>query len=151
MADPVQHIISSVFSEGVEQADGRRYVTEVHEADDGQSYTYEYLSDGLLDHNLILTERAKVINNKLEARAAAKAAVIGTSVPLTRYEFLGRFTSAERVAIRDIAKTDPIVEDFMEMMKLSGNVSLILARPGLDYLVSIGKLTPSRAAEIGAE
>lgn len=143
-------IIDSTFSEGTPQADGRVYVTEWHTTDDGQVYTYEYLNS-TLDPQLVLEERAKAINAIRAAREAARLAVVGTSVPLTRYEFLGRFTPQERVDIREAAKTDPKIEDFMEMMKLSGNVSLVLARPGLNYLAYKQVITQVRADEIGAE
>lgn len=143
--------IISTYTIGESQADGRRYVKETHTADDGQVVEYEWLSDGSLDPQLVMQERAIIVASVLGAREAARLAVVGTSVPLTRYQFLARFTPAERVAARELAKTDPIVEDFMEMMKLSGNVSLPLARPGLAYLVGQGRLTAERAAAIGAE
>lgn len=143
-------IVDSTFTEGVAQADGRVYVTEKHTAEDGQVYTYEYLA-AELNSQFVMEERAKAINAILAQREAARLAVVGTTVPLTRYEFLGRFTAGERVAIRELARTDAIVEDFMEMMKLSGNVSLVLARPGLNYLVIKGALTQARADEIGAD
>jgi cell division inhibitor SulA len=143
--------LTSTFTEGPPQADGRWFVSETHSLPDGQAYTYEWLSDGSLNPQLVMEERAVVIAATLAAREAARAAVVGTSVPLTRFEFLDRFTTAERVGIREAAKTNPVVEDFMEMMKLSGNVSLVLARPGLQYLAAIGKLTAPRAAAIGAE
>lgn len=144
---------NSTVQLGVPQADGRCPVTELHEADDGQVYSFEYLSDGTLDPDFVMQQRAIVINTTLAAREAARVAVAGTSVPLTRYEFLSRFTPNERVAIREIAKTDHIVEDFMEMMKLSGNVLLPLTRPALAYLAYNfpSVLTTQRASEIGAE
>lgn len=144
------YITSSTFSEGAVQSDGRRFVTEEHVTAD-QTYVYEYLCDDALDPAIVLEERAKTVNAILHARELARQAVAGTSVPLTRFEFLSRFTPTERVAIRDLAKTDAIVEDFMEMMKLSGNVSLVLARPGLNYIASKGRLTTARATEIGGE
>lgn len=143
-------IVTSNFTVGPPQADGRTYVTETHTDAEGMTYIYEYLND-TLNPQMVLEERVLILNATFASREAARLAVIGTSVPLTRFQFLERFTTIERVGIRAAAKTDQIVEDFMEMMKLSGNVSLALARPGLQYLVSIGKLTPTRASEIGAE
>lgn len=143
-------IVTSSFVMGPTQADGRSYVKEMHVDDEGMSYEYEYLNGGL-DPQMVLEERAAAVSRILADRESARLAVAGTSVPLTRFQFLDRFTSAERVSIRDAAKTNPIVEDFMEMMKLSGNVSLALARPGLQYLASIDRLTQERANEIGAE
>lgn len=149
--DGLSPIIASSFVIGPPQADGRRNVVETHVANDGQSYTYEYLNDGSLDPQTVLSERAAVINATLSAREAARLAVAGTSVPLSRYEFLSRFTVPERLTIRATATTDGVVDDFMKMLELASNVSLVLARPGLDYLVSVGKLTPDRASVIGAD
>lgn len=143
--------ITSSFVLGPAQADGRRYVTESHILDDGRTLVYEYLSDGVIDPQLILEERSVVINNSLAARAAARAVVEETSVPLTQFEFLSRFTTAERIAIRDRAKTDPIVEDFLDLMQQADYVSLPVAMPGLNYLASVGVLTIQRVAAIEAE
>jgi hypothetical protein len=145
-------IISSAFTGDPPEVDGRVNIKETHVASDGQEYTYSYLCDlAHLDPVIVLEERAAEINRILAAREAARILVQGTSVPLTRFEFLNRFTADERVAIRQRATTDPIAEDFMEMMKLSGNVALVLARPGLAYFGSLGDLSPDRVAVIGAE
>jgi hypothetical protein len=68
----------------------------------------------------------------------------------TVYEFLKRFTSAERIAIRTLAKTDVNAEDFMHLLDQSGDV--IRSNPdvlaGLNYLVSTGKLAAGRPSEI---
>lgn len=144
-------IISSAFVTGPAQADGRFYVSETHVDESGMEYFYEWLSDGTQNAQMVLEERAAVISATLTQREDARLAVVGTSVPLTRFAFLDRFTTMERVGVREAAKTNPVIEDFMKMLELSGNISLALARPGLSYLVSVGKLTAARAAEIGAE
>jgi hypothetical protein len=145
-------IASSAFKADPPEVDGRFNVTETHVASDGQEFAYAYLCDPrVTDPQLVLEERAALIEPILAAREAARQLVLGTSVPLTRYEFLNRFTAPERVAIRQGALSDPFIEDYMEMMKLSGNVSLVLARPGLAYLASKGIITAERAAAIGAE
>lgn len=144
------YITSSTFTEGAVQEDGRRYIVETHTTED-QEYVYEYLCEAGLDPSAVLAERAKKVNEILHGRMLAKQAVLGTSVPITRYEFMCRLTPQERVAIRELSKVDPVVEDFMEMLKVSGNVSLVLVRPALSYIASKGKLTPERAQEIGAE
>lgn len=143
-------LTSRIVSIGEPQADGRRYVKELHTADDGRSLPYEYLADDTLDPSMVLEERAAVIKATLARRAAARAAVVGTEVPWTKFEYLERFTATERVAIRQRAKTDPIVEDFMELMNASGGIYPSLARPGLAYLANLGDITAERAAIIGA-
>lgn len=143
-------LTSRIVSIGEPQADGRRYVKELHTAEDGRSFPYEYLADDSLDLDMVLEERSVVIKATLARRSAARAAVVGTEVPWTKFEYLERFTSTERVAIRRRAKTDPIVEDFMELMNASGGIYPSLARPGLTYLTQLGDLTAERAAAIGA-
>ena len=65
----------------------------------------------------------------------------------TAYQFLNRFTYAERAAYRVAAKTDDIVADFMGLAQevLSDDPTTI---QGMDYLVSIGVLTQQRKNEI---
>ncbi len=142
---------SSFKLDSAPQSDGRVGVTEVHRALDGVVHTYNYLSDGSLDPQTVLQERATLLNSTLAARAAAKAYVLAnTEVMYTKHEFLDRFTAAERIAVRETAKTNPYVADFMEMLSASGGVYMSLARPGIAYLQSLGKLTTERAAIIGA-
>jgi len=143
--------ITSTFTVGEPQADGRCYVKELHVTEDGRKVEPEYLWDGVRDPQLVMEERAADIARQLEARAAARAAVVGTEVPWTKHEFLERFTPAERIAIRQRAKIDPHVEDFLELLNASGGVYPKKARPGLEYLANItGDLTLERAAHIGA-
>jgi hypothetical protein len=99
----------------------------------------------------VLVERILVIYRVLAARAAARLLVQGTLVPMTRFEFLDRFTPQERIAVRERAKTDPMVYDFMDLLYQSGNVTHAKARQGLAYLGSIGVLPADRVASIGAE
>jgi len=141
--------LTSTFTAGEVQADGRFYVRETHTASNGQVIQPEYLCDGTLDPQLVLEERAKVIVATLRAREAARLAVVGTEVPWTKFEYLERFTPAERLAVRARAKADPVVEDFMELMNASGGIYPSLARPGLQYLASVGILSFDRATEIG--
>lgn len=144
--------IVSTYTEGRQQVDGRYYVSELHTLDDGRTFPYEWLSDGNLDPQMVMEERALVIAATLAKRDAARIAVVGSAVALTRYEFLARFTPEERIYVRSRALTNPYVEDFMDLMRQSGDVSLVLARPGLAYIASLGgDLTPERAAVIGAD
>lgn len=73
-------------------------------------------------------------------------------VYMTRLEFLRRLTPAERIQAREVAKTDPIVADFFQLIDLAedvyaGDPDLHRA---LQYLVGIGVLAPTRVAEIVA-
>lgn len=68
----------------------------------------------------------------------------------TNYQFIKLLTMAERIAVREFAKTDAIAADFMDLLDKSGEV--LRANPdvlaGLNYLVSAGKLASGRPMEI---
>lgn len=141
-------LTSSIVTVGEPQADGRRFVKELHVADDGRSFAYEYLTDGTANLQAVLEERAAVINAALATRAAARLQVVGTEVPYTKHEFLDLFSSLERQSIRRRAKIDENVNDFMEMLAASGGVYRTKAWPGVMYLAHIGEITFERADAI---
>lgn len=68
----------------------------------------------------------------------------------TSFDFLRRFTAAERVAARTLAKTNPIIEDFMDLLGKAENVlsSDPDTQAGMGYLVMQGVLTVERMNEI---
>jgi len=68
----------------------------------------------------------------------------------TAYQFLNRFTYAERAAYRVAAKTDDIVADFMGLAQAAQEILSDdpMTIQGMDYLVSIGVLTQQRRDEI---
>lgn len=145
-------IISSELVSDSPQVDGRRRVNELHVSDAGEQFTFSYLADSSHDSEATLAARAAEISGQLAVKAAALAEVVGTVLPLSRLEFLSRFTVQERITIRAAAKDDPVVEDFLFMLDVAGNV--IPAHPttqqGLGYLVSLKLLTVERSQEIGA-
>lgn len=65
---------------------------------------------------------------------------------VSKLDFLGRFTVTERIGIRNTAKTDAVVEDFMDLLNKAEHVDLASANTiaGLGYLVSIGLITAAR-------
>lgn len=74
----------------------------------------------------------------------------GLELCFSSYEFLSRFTAAERASFRAAAQTDETVADFAQ---LAGAAQEILNTDpvtvaGMDYLVSVGLLTRARADEI---
>jgi len=143
-------VVSSSYTVGPPQTDGRVSVTEQHVLEDGQVYKYSYLCDLFVTNpEMVMSARGDFIDNQLTKRANALALVVGTSVPLTKHQFLNRFTSEERQAIRRRAKVDEIVLDFMEMLNASGGVYHTLALPGINYLRFLGDITTTRAALIG--
>lgn len=68
----------------------------------------------------------------------------------TAYQFLGRFTDAELMAIRAKSQTDAATWKFLTFataaQEVVSNDPMTVA--GMDYLVSVGILTPLRKAEI---
>jgi hypothetical protein len=71
-------------------------------------------------------------------------------VTWTAYEFINRFTPAERAGYRTAAKSDDLVADFVDMAQAAQEVISDdpLTIQGMDYLVSIGVLTQQRRDEI---
>lgn len=153
-------IVTSTYTEGPAQVDGRRYVSELHTDDRGQTHTYEWLGDQ--DADLVLSDRAAVLSAQIAAQRAAEAVVLGTALPLTKYQFRQLFTFAERVAVDELeasleqrpgltveqrASIRTGLKDF--------NAAQDVARPFLpdvlqmlDLFVSLGILTPERKAQI---
>lgn len=78
-------IVSSTYTEGAVQADGRRYVTEHYVDDAGQSYDYSWL--GTEDAPTVVASRTTLLNAQLARAAAAQALVQGTLLPLTPLAF----------------------------------------------------------------
>jgi hypothetical protein len=71
-------------------------------------------------------------------------------VAYTSYEFLNRFTAAERAALRTAALTDAAIADFQQMAGAAQEI--INTDPvtisGMDYLVAQGLITEARKLEI---
>ena len=72
--------------------------------------------------------------------------VSNTQTRWSAFDFLRRFGPDERIGARTLAKTDPIVEDFMDLLSKATNI--ISDDPdtvaGMDYLVYKGVLTEAR-------
>lgn len=68
----------------------------------------------------------------------------------TAFEFLQRFTASERAAIRTGSMSDPALADFLMMSQAAQEIVSDdpMTGAGMDYLVSLGILTPARRAEI---
>lgn len=153
-------IVSSTYTEGPLQADGRRYVSETHTDDRGQVYTYEWL--GFQDAALVLADRAALLSEQIAARRAAESVVVGTVLPLTKYQFRQLFTFHERVAADALEanlEAHPGLTDEQRAMIRTGfrdlNAAQDVARPFLpDVLAmlnlfeSLGLITTERKAQI---
>jgi hypothetical protein len=87
-------IVSSSYTEGPPQADGRRWVREVHVTDEGDELKYEWL--GEQDAQMVLDERVAMLNQQYTARAAARALVVGSLIPLSILDFRNLFGTAKK-------------------------------------------------------
>lgn len=69
---------------------------------------------------------------------------------LTKLQYLRRFTSMERVTIRQAAKAEPALEDYLAMLELAEDISLDDADTvaAVNMLELAGLIAPGRAAEI---
>lgn len=153
-------IVSSTYTEGPPQVDGRRYVSELHTDDRGQTYAYEWLGDQ--DAAMVLADRAAILSAQIAAQRAAEAVVIGTALPLTKYQFRQLFTFTERVAADELEanlEQHPGLTAEQRAVIRTGlkdfNAAQDVARPFLpdvlqmlDLFVSLGILTPERKAQI---
>lgn len=153
-------IVSSTYTEGPPQVDGRRYVSELHTDDRGQTYTYEWLGDQ--DAAMVLADRAAVLSDQIASQRAAEAVVAGTVLPLTKYQFRQLFTFTERVAADELEanlEQHPGLTAEQRAVIRTGlkdfNAAQDVARPFLpdviqmlDLFVSLGILTPERKAQI---
>lgn len=153
-------IVSSTYTEGPPQVDGRRYVSELHTDDRGQTYTYEWLGDQ--DAAMVLADRAAILSTQIAAQRAAEAVVISTALPLTKYSFRQLFTFTERVAADELEanlEQHPGLTNEQRAVIRTGlkdfNAAQDVARPFLpdvlqmlDLFVSLGILTPERKAQI---
>lgn len=71
-------------------------------------------------------------------------------VDISKVAFLSRMTQEERIAIREAAKVDPAVFDYMELLNASPVITLTDPRTigGINALETGGLLQPGRAAQI---
>jgi len=81
--------------------------------------------------------------------------VIGGEAPPPRTswtprDFLGRFTRQERINIRAAARQEPLMEDYLDMLRTARRVYAddIDTLSGMDQLVQAGLITEARRAEI---
>lgn len=92
-------VVSSTYSAGAAQADGRFDVTERHLLSDGRDVAFNYRAEANVDPTVVMTARAVRVQDQINANEAAVLASAAGSVPLTKYQFRQRFTYAERLAV----------------------------------------------------
>lgn len=121
------------------------------------SQTYQLVE--VSDFELPITDGVTVSNTPLTKAdidkyytwdvAGGEFVARGVSV-LTKLDFLRRFTTQERIAIREAAKTDPIIFDAMDLLNMATYVSLTDQDTInlVGYLAQQGVISSSRVLEI---
>lgn len=87
-------IVSSTYTVGVAQADGRIPVTETHMRSDGRTEIAEYLAVPGMDLSAVMSARARHLNERYAAEEEEAGAAL-QNVILTTVEFERLFTDAE--------------------------------------------------------
>jgi hypothetical protein len=145
-------ILTSQIISARPQADGREYITERHTDHNGQIYDVEYLAEIGTDSALVMNLRAANIGATIDAREAAAAEAANYSIPIAPVDWMRRFTMQERIAIRSAAKTDPVVEDILELLA-AVKTGVVLTdtdtQMAIGYFAQQGLITMTRAMEIG--
>jgi hypothetical protein len=90
-----------------------------------------------------------IYDENAEPRFAAPA-VAAVQQRWTAYQFLQRFTAAERATMRSLALTDENVADFLQLLQAAQEVVSDdpMTVAGMDYAVSVGIVTAERKMEI---
>lgn len=125
------------------------------------STRYEVLNGGAVINTIMATAKYMQDNFSQDAyRLAADAAPVVIAPPKlwTAFDFYRRFTSAERIAIRELAKTDMHADDFLRTLDatIAAGANVRADDPdtiaGINYLQTAPAdnpvLTATRAAEI---
>lgn len=152
-------IVTSTFTEGPTQQDGRRYVTEVHTTSEGDELKHQWLGDQ--DAQMVMDARAAVLNAQYAAKTAAQALVVGSLTPLSKLEFRNLF-GAKKVAVdafNAAFESHPVLtaeqkavirsglEDFKESKYIErpfrADVSMLLG-----LYQAVGLLTPAEVSAI---
>ena len=78
------------------------------------------------------------------------SATLTSATPLTKLAFMNRFTMEELAAIYTAAKTEVMVEVFLDKLKLAEHVDVTdpQTRAGLQALAASGLLTEARVQEV---
>lgn len=154
-------ILSSEFTDGDVQADGRRYVYERHTFDNGGFVEYTYMADETIDPAIVMAARAARLNAEMAAKEAALMIASDGALPLTKLQFRRLFSADEQKAIDRFniqfeSRSDltdgqkDSVRSGLENFKVVQDVSL--SDPATQQAVmtyeALGLIAPGRAAEI---
>jgi len=69
---------------------------------------------------------------------------------LRKIDFLRLFTRAERISMRQVAKTNENIEDFLDLLAAKESINMLRSdtKDAINYMASVGVLTAARRKEI---
>ena len=122
--------------------------TEVPEGASLLALRYGIVDGAVVDLHPTVTDEQLL--ESIALASTEQAAVQATVAPLSKLAFMERFTLEEMAGIYTAAKTNVVVEIFLDKMKLAEFIDITDANTiaGVNALVSAGLLTEARAAEI---
>lgn len=135
------------FMEGADNA-----VLELKEGASTLALRYALVGGKIVDQFKGKTDE-QVLAQILADAEAAQAEVVAIPVvkaPITKLAFMDRFTMTELAGIYTAAKTEVMIEVFLDKLKLATEINLSDANTiaGINALATVGLLTTDRAAEI---
>lgn len=143
-------IVSSALLTDTLQADGSRSVLERHTDHHGKTYEVQYFCAPGLDPQTVLTSRARAMGAEIDAREAAEAEANNFEVPLTRKQFLDRFSAAEYAGIKAAVEINATLDFYWQKLMVAESVYLTNAETvaGVNLLEQAGLIAAGRAAQI---
>ena len=143
-------ITSSQILTATPQADGSRSVLERHTDHQGKTYDVQYFAPDGLDIDLVLSARADRIGAEIDAKERAVAEAQNFTLPLSRLEFLKRFTDAEYATITAARSVNASLDFYWQKLMATEAVYLTDAETvgGVTLLEQAGLIAPGRAAVI---
>lgn len=99
------------------------------------------------EHYEDIIVNGKVIGSRLVVPSSSS---VTASAEMTKLAFLRRFSMEERIAARELAKTDPIMEDGMMLLNLAQDIrvddpdTVMLVH----YMAQQGVINPDRVEDI---
>jgi hypothetical protein len=143
-------IVSSAILTDTLQVDGSKSVLERHTDHQGKSYDIQYFAGPDMDIQQVLAERASRLGAEIDARLAAEAEANSFELPLTKKQFLDRFTASEYAAVRAAAAQNATLDFYWQKLMVAESVYLSNAetQAGVQMLEAAGLIAAGRATEI---
>lgn len=144
-------IISSVIlSHSPENPTTLYPVKERHTDHNGKTYDVDYQCEPTTDPNMVLAMRAERLGAEIDARELAISQAQNFALPVSRLEFLKRFTNTEYATITAARAVNAGLDFYWQKLMASDCVYLADAETvgGVNLLEQAGLIGAGRAAEI---